>query len=72
MAIINGSSTPSSLPILPAKINPKDFEGILVSSPEKRSFTAIKYANAKAWDQDQQLHPGDGLVVVLKPREVIP
>jgi alpha-glucosidase len=72
VAIINGSSTSFSLPILPAKINPKDFEGILVSSPEKRSFTAIKYTNAKAWDQGQQLHPGDGLVVVLKPRQVIP
>jgi alpha-glucosidase len=72
VAIINGSSTTSALLPLPAKISLKDFEGIVISSPEKRSFTAIRYSDATVWDQNQKLHTGDGLVVVLKPSQVIP
>jgi hypothetical protein len=72
VAIINGSSTTSALLPFPAKISLKDFEGIVISSPEKRSFTATRYSDATVWDQSQKLHTGDGLVVVLKPTQVIP
>jgi hypothetical protein len=72
VAIINGSSTTSALLPLPAKISLKAFEGIVISSPEKRSLTAIRYGDATVWDQDQKLHTGDGLVVILKPSQVIP
>ncbi len=72
VAIINGSSTTSALLPLPAKISLKDFEGIVISSPEKRSFTAIRYSDTTVWDRDQKLHTGDGLVVVLKPSQVNP
>jgi alpha-glucosidase len=72
MAIINGSLIPSALPILPAKINLKNFEGIAISSPEKRSFALTKYTDATVWDPNQRLQPGDGLVVVLKPAYLVP
>jgi alpha-glucosidase len=71
LAIINGSSTATSLPLLPAKINLKNFEGIAVSSPERRSFASTKYTDVTLWVQDQKLQPGDGLVVVLKPTHLI-
>jgi alpha-glucosidase len=72
VAIINGSSTTSTLLPLPAKISLRDFEGIVISSPEKRAFTAIRYSDATVWDQNQKLHTGDGLVIVLKPNQVVP
>jgi alpha-glucosidase len=71
LAIINGSSTATSLPLLPPKINLKNFEGIAVSSPERRSFASTKYTDVTLWIQDQKLQPGDGLVVVLKPTHLI-
>jgi alpha-glucosidase len=71
LAIINGSSTPCALPILPAKINLKSFEGIAVSSPERRSFALTKYTDVAVWDPNQKLQPGDGLVVVLRPRQLV-
>jgi alpha-glucosidase len=71
LAIINGSSTATSLPLLPAKINLKNFEGIAVFSPERRSFASTKYTDVTLWIQDQKLQPGDGLVVVLKPTHLI-
>ena len=72
LAIINGSSTPSALPILPAKINLTNFEGIALSSPERRSFALAKYTDVAVWDPNRKLQPGDGLVVVLKPRHLVP
>jgi alpha-glucosidase len=71
LAIINGSSTSSALPMLPAKINLKSFEGIAVSSPERRSFALTKYTDVAVWDPNQKLQPGDGLVVVLRPRQLV-
>jgi alpha-glucosidase len=72
LAIINGSSTPSALPMFPDKINLKKCEGIAVSSPEKRSFALTKFADLTVWDQSQKLQPGDGWVIVLRPRHLIP
>jgi alpha-glucosidase len=71
LAIINGSSTSSALPMLPAKINLKSLEGIAVSSPERRSFALTKYTDVAVWDPNQKLQPGDGLVVVLRPRQLV-
>src|SRR3984957_550453 len=72
LAIINGSSTSSALPILPTKINLKSFEGVAVSSTERRSFALTKYTDVAVWDPNQKLEPGDGLVVVLKPAHLVP
>jgi len=59
------------LPMLPPKINLKSFEGIAVSSPERRSFALTKYTDVAVWDPNQKLQPGDGLVVVLRPRQLV-
>jgi alpha-glucosidase len=71
LAVINGSSRPAALPGLPTEINLADFEAMVISSPEKRSFLANNHMTLTEW-RARQLQPGDGLVVVLKPKQLLP
>jgi alpha-glucosidase len=68
VAAINGSSSNAALPALPSILHLADLEATIVSSPQKRSFKASKFAIASAWHCDELLSPGDGLVAVLKPK----
>ena len=68
IAIINGSTVAASLPVLPSAIVLEQYSGTVISSPEKRSFVATEYGNARDWHRDEVLPAGGGLVAVLKPK----
>jgi alpha-glucosidase len=71
LAVINGSSQTAALPGLPPEINLAEFEAMVISSPEKRSFVANHHMTVSEW-RVGKLRPGDGLVVVLKPKQTRP
>jgi len=72
IAIINGSSRARAMPAFPSEIGLDHYLATVITSPEKRSFVASKYGNARGWRHDEMLPAGGGLVAVLKSNDSLP